>query len=86
MGSATKIYAVLRDDVVIEYEEWTKSWNTTLKLRTWGMAKLYPAEKALAECTVEDIVTVLLFEAQDDDEQKEREFDHEPVHGVCSWF
>ena len=86
MGSATKIYAVLRDDVVIEYEEWTKSWNTTLKLRTWGMAKLYPAEKALAECTVEDIVTVLMFTANDDDEEKEREFVDDSVDGVFSRF
>ena len=44
------------------------------------------AEKVLADCTVDDIVTVLLFMAEDDDEEKERDSDHEAVDGVFSRF
>jgi len=71
-GPATRIYSKLKKEVMVDHDQWTQS-STKLKLKTWGMKKLYSAEKVLAECTVEEVVTLFTFvpaaeEKKDDDE------------------
>ena len=46
--------------------------------------KLYPV--VLADCSVEDIVTLFMFKADDDDDEKERNSDREDVDGVFCRF
>ena len=46
--------------------------------------KLYPI--VLADCSVDDIVTLFLFEADDDDDEKERDSGRGPVDGVFCRF
>lgn len=58
---------------MIEHDTWTES-NTKLKLETWGMKKIYTAEKVLNECTVDDIVTLFTYKAEEkkEDENKDK--------------
>merc|ERR1719492_505928 len=39
-GPATRIFTKLRKEVMIEYDEWTKSKDTKLKLFTWGFTQM----------------------------------------------
>ena len=87
MGPATKMYSLLMNDVVIEYSQWTASWDTTLELFTWGRTKLYDDEKVLEECTVEEIVTLLTFQRDNPlMEDEKNEMDSVDVDGVFSRF
>ena len=49
---------------------WRQSGGAKLKLFTWGRTKLYEGETLLEECTVEQIVTLFEYTAE---EQKENE-------------
>lgn len=86
-GPATRIYAKLKKEVMIEHDTWTDS-NTKLKLETWGMKKIYTAEKVLEECTVDDIVTLFTYRAEEQkgDDEKEKDKDAEVVDGVFAQF
>merc|ERR1719419_909002 len=69
-GPATRIYSKLKKEVMVDHDQWTQS-STKLKLKTWGLRKLYTAEKVLEECTVEEVVTLFTFVPADDDEKKD---------------
>jgi len=75
-GPATRIFTKLRKEVVIEYDQWTETGNTKLKLETWGLTKMYEGETVLEECTVEQIVTLFEYRAPDVEEKKD---DDQPV-------
>merc|ERR550539_1197169 len=63
-GPATRIFSKLTQEVMIDYENWTETGNTKLKLETWGLTKLYASETVLEECTVEQVVTLFTFRAK----------------------
>lgn len=46
-------------------DSWTKCGGAKLKLFTWGRTKIYQDEMVLEECTVEQIVTVFEYEAEE---------------------
>jgi len=69
-GPATRIYTKLKKEVMVDADQWTQG-ATKLKLKTWGLRKLYTAEKVLEECTVEEVVTLFTFVPADDDEKKD---------------
>ena len=71
-GPATRIYYKLKKEVIIEHDTWTES-NTKLRLETWGMKKIYTDEKVLFECTVEDIITLFTYRAEEKKEDDEDE-------------
>jgi len=87
-GPATRIYSKLKKEVMIEHDSWTDS-NNKLKLYTWGMRKMYSAEKVLDECSLEEIITLFTYKAPgggDDDEKKGDDKDKEVVDGVFAQF
>merc|ERR1712013_499482 len=82
-GPATKIYTKLKKDVVIEKTTWMELPQPKLQLRTWGKTKLYAGEKVFTECTKEEIITLLTFDAGADfDVDEKTEFG--PVQGVLA--
>merc|ERR1719204_2372382 len=88
-GPATRIFTKLRKEVMIEHDQWTQQGaGSKLKLFTWGLKKLYPGEVVLEECSVDDVVTLFTFEAEDeakDDDAKEVPVE-ELVDGIFSQF
>jgi len=85
-GPATRVYSKLKKEVMIEHDSWTDS-NNKLKLYTWGMKKMYTAEKVLDECTVEDVVTLFTYKADDDQkEDPDADTDADVVDGVFAQF
>ena len=68
-GPATRIFANLTKNVIIEYDKWTSA-NSKLRLETWGLTKMYEEETVLEECTVEQIVTLFEYRAINVDEIK----------------
>merc|ERR1719361_316556 len=96
-GPATRIFSKLTQEVMIEYDTWTETGNTKLKLETWGLTKLYASEPVLEECTVEQVVTLFTFrakasppkdDAKDDekDENDDKPMEPDPVNGVFAQF
>jgi len=83
-GPATKIYTKLKKDVVIEKATWLELPQPKLKLQTWGMTKMYAAEKVIEECTCEDLVTLLTYTNPDFDEGKDDEKEAKVVQGVLA--
>ena len=71
-GPATRIFGKLSKESLIDYQ-WTQSGGAKLKLFTWGRTKMYEGEMLLEECTVEQIVTLFQYtaEEQKDDEKEE---------------
>eukprot|EP01084_Bolivina_argentea_P289369 496889_1 len=59
--AAEQVYHALK--AVEISKEWTESPKPILKLRTHGYWKLDPNEKALQECTIEDMIVVLRVSA-----------------------
>jgi len=84
-GPATRIYSKLKKEVMIEHDSWTDS-NQKLKLKTWGMKKMYTAEKVLDECTVDDVVTLFTFKAEEQKEDPDQDKDAQVVNGVFAVF
>jgi len=88
-GPATRIFTKLRKEVMIEHDQWTQQGaGSKLKLFTWGLKKLYSGEVVLEECSVDDVVTLFTFEAEDeakDDDAKEVPVE-ELVDGIFSQF
>ena len=74
-----RLLSFLENGVEIEYEDWTKHQNIKLDLTTWGRTKLYDAEKVLEECTVEEVVTLFEYEAE---EKKSDDDAEDVVNGV----
>ena len=71
---------------MIEYDLWTES-IMKLRLETWGMTKVYIAEKVLAECTVDEIVTLFTYRAEARKEDvNEHDGDVVAVNGVFAIF
>jgi len=60
-GPATKVFTKLKKDVQIEYTHWTELPQPELKVYNWGYTKMYKAEVYLAECTVDQMITLLTY-------------------------
>ena len=56
---------------MIEYDQWTETGNTKLRLETWGLTKMYEGETVLEECTVEQIVTLCEYRAPESVDEKD---------------
>ena len=71
-GPATRIFGKLSKESLID-SAWTESGGAKLKLFTWGRTKMYAKETLLEECTVEQILTLFQYtaEEQKDDEKQE---------------
>jgi len=82
LGPATKIWAKLKKDVVIEKATWMDMPQPKLKLFTWGKTKMYDAEKVIVECTNDELITLLTYEAKEFDVDEKTEFG--PVQGVLA--
>lgn len=68
-GPSTRIFTKLCTETEIE-NDWLENGGAKLKLFTWGRTKIYGNEMILEECTVEQIVTLFEYEAE---EQKDVE-------------
>jgi len=85
-GPATRIFTKLRKEVMIEYDQWTETGNTKLKLETWGLTKMYAGETVLEECTVDQIITLFEFVNEDEEKGDEPAAPEDTVQGVFSHF
>jgi len=87
-GPATRIFTKLRKEVMIEYEQWTETGQHKMELETWGLTKLYAGETVLEECTIDQVITLLTYVNEDDDDQKGDEpvGPEELVQGVFAYF
>lgn len=87
-GPATRIFTKLRKEVMIEYDSWTETGNTKLELETWGRTKLYAGETVLEECTIDQVITLLTYVAEDEKKGDEDEpvGPEELVQGVFAYF
>merc|ERR1719229_667496 len=87
-GPATRIFTKLREEGMIEYDQWTETGNTKLKLETWGLTKLYAGETVLEECTIDQVITLLTYVNEDDvkEDGDEAVGPEELVQGVFAYF
>ena len=65
--------SLLRNEVQFEYNIWTDERTLDLKLFTWGKVRMNEEEITLEDCTVDDIITLFVYEA---DEQKGDDHHH----------
>jgi hypothetical protein len=72
-GAATGIYFKLKDAVEIEYGDWAEGTTPKLKLYTLDRSKLYGDEMVLEECTVDEVVILFEFVAEEKKEDEEQE-------------
>ena len=73
-GAATGIYFKLKDSVEIQFNKWAEGKRPKLKLYTLDRVKLYEdGDMVLEECTVEDVVTLFEFVAEEKKEDEEQE-------------
>lgn len=61
---------MLQKETHFEYQHWTDERLPKLKLETWGRTRFNEEEIILEDCTVEQIVTLFEYKAEDK-EQKE---------------
>eukprot|EP01084_Bolivina_argentea_P194911 334501_1 len=60
LGPSLNVYGKLTKEVVIKTSKWLELPQPKMELMTWGYRKMYTGEKVLYECTVEEMIKLLV--------------------------